>query len=135
MLGDGDCAMGVNALWTASRMRIPMLAVVMNNRSYFNDEAHQHHVAEARGRAWENRWIGLRIADPEPDLAGMARAQGFEAEGPVKSGKELQEALARGKKIVAGGGRYLINAWIEPDDAVARRSSDGGRGEQQRKRK
>jgi benzoylformate decarboxylase len=129
MLGDGDCSMGVNALWTASRMRIPMLAVVMNNRSYFNDEAHQHHVAVTRDRAPENRWIGLRIDDPAPDICGLAAAQGFKTEGPVKTVKGLQEALARGRKIVAAGGRYMIDAWTEKDDAVGRRSSDGGRGE------
>ena len=129
MLGDGDYSMGVNALWTASRMRIPLLAVVMNNHSYFNDEAHQHHVAEVRGRAPENRWIGLRINDPAPDVCKFAEAQGFEAEGPVRTAKELDAALARGRKVVAAGGRYMIDAWIEPDDALARRRSDGGRGE------
>lgn len=129
MMGDGDTSMGINALWTASRMRIPMLAVIMNNRSYFNDEAHQHHVAVERGRAPENRWIGLRIDDPAPDVCGMARAQGFETEGPIKTVKELRAALQRGRKIVAAGGRYMIDAWTEKDDAVGRRSSDGGRGE------
>ncbi len=129
MLGDGDYSMGINALWTASRMRIPLLAVVMNNRSYFNDEAHQDHVARVRGRPPENRWIGLRIDDPAPDVCKFAEAQGFEAEGPVQTGKELIAALARGRKIVAAGGRYVIDAWIEPDDAMARRGSDGGRGE------
>ena len=133
MLGDGDYSMGVNALWTASRMRIPLLGVVMNNRSYFNDEAHQHHVAEVRGRAPENRWIGLRIADPAPDVCKFAEAQGFETEGPVRTSKELAQALARGRKVVAGGGRYMIDAWIEPEDALERRRSDGGRGEQKKK--
>jgi benzoylformate decarboxylase len=129
MMGDGDTSMGCNALWTASRMRIPLLAVVMNNRSYFNDEAHQHHVAVERGRAPENRWIGLRIDDPAPDVCGLARAQGFETEGPVKTVKDLRAALKRGQKIVAAGGRYMIDAWIEKDDAVGRRAADGGRGE------
>ena len=110
-------------------MRIPLMVVVMNNRSYYNDEAHQHHVAEHRARAPENRWIGLRLADPEPDLAGFARAQGFEAEGPVATVKDLRAALARGRKVLAKGGRFMIDAWIEPDDALARRRQDGGRGE------
>jgi benzoylformate decarboxylase len=132
MLGDGDYSMGVNALWTASRMRIPLLAVVMNNRSYFNDEAHQHHVADLRGRAPENRWIGLRIDDPAPDVCKFAEAQGFQAEGPVRSGKELAAALQRGRKVVAAGGRYCIDAWIEPEDALERRRSDGGRGDQKK---
>ncbi|MET0744379.1 MAG: thiamine pyrophosphate-binding protein, partial [Microvirga sp.] len=40
VIGDGDYLMGVNALWTAAHMRIPLLLVVANNRSYFNDEVH-----------------------------------------------------------------------------------------------
>ncbi len=131
-LGDGDYSMGVNALWTASRVRIPMLVVVMNNRSYFNDEAHQHHVAEVRGRATENRWIGLRIDDPAPNLSLFAEAQGFETSGVVRTGKELKAALARGYEVVAKGGRFMIDAWIEPDDAGDRRGGDGGR-EQKKK--
>lgn len=130
VLGDGDFLMGNNALWTASRMKIPMLVVVANNRSFFNDEAHQHYLAEIRGRAWENRWIGLRLDDPKPDITGLARAQGFDVEGPVETAAELAEALERGARIVADGGRYAIDAHIGPSDAVARRRADGGRGEQ-----
>ena len=58
VVGDGDYLMGVNALWTASRMRLPLIIVVANNRSYFNDELHQERVAIARDRPPENRWIG-----------------------------------------------------------------------------
>jgi len=60
VLGDGDYLMGVQALWTAVRHRIPLLVVVANNRSYFNDELHQERVASTRGRDVRNRWIGQR---------------------------------------------------------------------------
>ncbi len=133
VLGDGDFLMGNNALWTAARMRIPMMVVVANNRSFFNDEAHQHYLAEIRGRAWENRWIGLRLDDPKPDIAGLARSQGFEVEGPVETAAELAEALKRGAKVVAEGGCYAIDAHMGPSDAIARRRADGGRGEQKPK--
>ena len=43
--GDGDFLMGVTALWTAAHYRIPLLIVVANNRSFFNDELHQERVA------------------------------------------------------------------------------------------
>src|SRR5262249_31342361 len=39
--GDGDFLMGVTALWTAAHYRIPLLIVVANNRSFFNDQLHQ----------------------------------------------------------------------------------------------
>jgi len=35
--GDGDFCMGVTAIWTAVHYRIPLLFVVCNNRSFFND--------------------------------------------------------------------------------------------------
>ena len=69
ILGDGDFLMGATAFWTAANARVPLLAVVCNNRSFFNDEVHQERVAKTRGRPVENRWIGQRIDDPAPDLA------------------------------------------------------------------
>ena len=71
--GDGDFLMGVTALWTAAHYNIPLLMVVANNRSFFNDELHQERVARMRNRPVENRWIGQRIAEPG-DRSGAARA-------------------------------------------------------------
>ena len=81
--GDGDFLMGVTALWTAAHYRIPLLVVVANNRSFFNDELHQERVARMRNRPVENSWIGQRMTEPDIDLAGMARAQGALGFGPV----------------------------------------------------
>jgi thiamine pyrophosphate-dependent acetolactate synthase large subunit-like protein len=114
VLGDGDYLMGVNALWTASRMEIPVMIVVADNRSYYNDEMHQERVAQARSRPVQNRWIGQRIDDPRVDLVAMARAQGFESEDPVSTTEALAQALKRGAEIVAKGGRYFIDSVITP---------------------
>src|SRR5262249_30357441 len=57
VLGDGDFAMGASAIWTAARYRIPLLVIINNNKSYFNDELHQQLVANQRGRDPANRWI------------------------------------------------------------------------------
>jgi thiamine pyrophosphate-dependent acetolactate synthase large subunit-like protein len=54
--------MGGHAVWTAARHRIPLLVLLNNNRSYFNDELHQETVAVKRGREPANRWIGQRMA-------------------------------------------------------------------------
>jgi hypothetical protein len=62
--GDGDFLMGATAIWTAAHYRIPLLVIVANNQSFFNDEVHQERVARMRGRPVENKWIGQRIADP-----------------------------------------------------------------------
>ncbi|MEX0827488.1 MAG: thiamine pyrophosphate-binding protein, partial [Haliea sp.] len=60
ILGDGDFLMGSNALWTAAANEIPLLVIVANNRSYFNDERHQLYIARRRGRPEKNSWVGLR---------------------------------------------------------------------------
>ena len=114
VLGDGDFLQGVTALWTAAHYQIPAVFIISNNRSNFNDEIHQEAVAKIRGRPTENRWIGQRIDGPHVDLAGMARAQGVEAEGPVTTVPELEAAIARGLAAVAAGKPYLIDALVVP---------------------
>ena len=114
VIGDGDYLMGVQALWTAAHFEIPVMIVVADNRSYFNDEMHQERVAQMRSRPAQNRWIGQRIDDPRVDLVAMARAQGFDGEDPVSTPEALAKALKKGAKIVAKGGRYFIDSVIEP---------------------
>ena len=114
VIGDGDYLMGVNALWSAAHFEIPVMIVVADNRSYFNDEMHQERVAQMRGRPAQNRWIGQRIDDPRVDLVAMARAQGFTAEAPVSTAEALAKALKRGAEIVGQGGRYFIDSVVEP---------------------
>jgi thiamine pyrophosphate-dependent acetolactate synthase large subunit-like protein len=126
VLGDGDYLMGVNALWTASRMEIPVMIVIADNRSYYNDEMHQERVAQARSRPVQNRWIGQRIDDPRVDLVAMARAQGFESEDPISTTEALAKALQRGAEVVAKGGRYFIDSVITPGYADTGPDQRGG---------
>ena len=96
--GDGDYLMSVTALWTAAHYRIPLLLVIANNRSFFNDELHQERVARMRNRPVENRWIGQRISDPDIDLASLARAQGAQAWGPIETQADLAASYAEGDR-------------------------------------
>jgi benzoylformate decarboxylase len=131
VLGDGDYLMGVNALWTASHFEIPVMIVVADNRSYFNDEMHQERVAQMRGRPAQNRWIGQRIDDPRVDLVAMARAQGFDSEEPVSTVEALAKALKRGAEVVAKGGRYFIDSVVIPgyaDSGPDQRAGDRKKG-------
>lgn len=112
VMGDGDFMQGATALWTAARYRLPALFIVSNNRSNFNDELHQETVAKMRGRPVENRWIGQRIDDPALDLAGLARAQGIEAEGPIRTHEELEAAIVRGLDAAAEGRPYLLDVHV-----------------------
>lgn len=112
VMGDGDFLQGVTALWTAAHYQIPALFIVANNRSNYNDEIHQAAMAKDRGRPPQNRWIGQQIDAPAPDLAGLARAQGVEAEGPVENVDELMAAIERGLAVVDAGRPYLIDAHV-----------------------
>ena len=128
-LGDGDTLMGITALWTAAKYRLPVLFVVGNNRSYFNDELHQEQVAERRGRNPANAWVGQRLDDPAPDLAGLARAQGVEAIGPVRTAGELDRAVAEGVAALRDGRPFLLDVWIDPRqgrETAVRRATKGG---------
>lgn len=110
VVGDGDYLMGVNALWTASHMEAPLMIVVANNRSYFNDEAHQERVAHMRERPPQNKWIGQRIDQPPVDIVAMGTAQGFEGADPVTDADQLMAELEKGEKVLRAGGRYVIDA-------------------------
>ena len=105
MLGDGDFCMGATAIWTAVRHRIPLLVLVNNNRSYFNDELHQETVARTRGREAKNRWIGLRMEDPAPDIAKLAEAQGAVGIGPVTSAEDARRRSPRALTCSRSGRR------------------------------
>ena len=117
--GDGDFLMGVTALWTAAHYRIPLLIVVANNRSFFNDELHQERVARMRNRPVENRWIGQRISEPDIDLAGMARAQGAQGFGPVTDAAELMPTFAKAIAAVEAGAIAVVDVRVEPGYTAA----------------
>lgn len=114
ILGDGDFLMGVTAIWTACHYRIPLLLIISNNTSFFNDEMHQERVAKERGREVENRWIGQRMSDPDINLAAMARAQGAVAIGPVTSMAELDDAIAAGLAAVQDGKVCVLDVRVLP---------------------
>lgn len=114
VLGDGDTMMGLSALWTASHYRVPLLLVVCNNQSFFNDEVHQEKVARTRGRPVENKAIGQAITDPEIDFAKLAQAQGLIGVGPVYTPSDLLRAITSGVEDVKKGASVLIDARVRP---------------------
>jgi thiamine pyrophosphate-dependent acetolactate synthase large subunit-like protein len=111
--------MGVTALWTAAHYRIPLLVIIANNRSFFNDELHQERVARIRSRPVENRWVGQRISDPDIDLAAMARAQGAQGFGPISTIAELRNVLPKAVAAVEAGAVAVVDARVEPGYTAA----------------
>ena len=110
--GDGDFLMGATALWSAVHYRIPLLVVVANNHSYWNDEVHQERVARVRGRPIENKWIGQRMEDPALDLAAIGRAQGTTGYGPVDTREALSRALAQAIADVDAGKVAVVDVRV-----------------------
>ncbi len=124
ILGDGDFLMGVTALWTAVHYRIPMLIVVANNQSFFNDEVHQERVARMRERPVENRWIGMRMADPELDLVQLAKAQGAAGFGPVKSPGDLAAVFREAIAAVLAGAVAVVDVRVLTGNTPAQASTN-----------
>jgi acetolactate synthase-1/2/3 large subunit len=97
---DGDLLYTPSGLWTAAHHRVPLLVVMYNNRSYYNDEDHQSLIAKSRGRPVENAHIGLHIDEPPVDFAGLARSFGLYGDGPIEDPADLRPALERAVRHV-----------------------------------
>src|SRR5207249_578674 len=106
--------MGGNAIWTAVHYTIPILMIINNNRSYFNDELHQETIAHTRGRVPKNRWIGQAIGDPNVDIAKLSEAQGAIGIGPVKTIAEMKTAIDKGVAALRTGKVCVIDMHIAP---------------------
>jgi thiamine pyrophosphate-dependent acetolactate synthase large subunit-like protein len=115
ILGDGDYLMGLTALWSAVHYRVPLLVLVANNESFFNDELHQERMAVTRGRPVENRSVGLRMSDPPLDLATLARGQGAIGFGPARNPDELREAITKAVAETKAGRVCVIDVHVAPE--------------------
>ena len=87
--GDGGAVFGLSALWTAAAERVPLALVVADNGGY---EILRAGLEAFTGRAQGN-WPGLRLEDPQLDLAGLARGFGADARR-LEPGEDLDAALA-----------------------------------------
>jgi thiamine pyrophosphate-dependent acetolactate synthase large subunit-like protein len=113
--GDGDLLYTPSALWTAAHHRIPLLMIVFNNRSYYQDEGHQHHMAVTRDRPLENVGEGIHLRDPDTDFVSLARAFNVEGFGPVTDPTALRPILERAIRVVRSEGRpALVDVITQP---------------------
>ena len=114
IFGDGNFMMGCAAVWTAAHYKIPLLVIVANNQSFFNDELHQERVAIRRDRPVENKWIGQRMTDPEIDIAMIARGQGAVGLGPVKSLSKLHGVFHAAIAALDAGSTVVVDVRVLP---------------------
>ena len=109
MQPDGDLMFDAGSLWVAAKHKIPMLCVMYNNRAYYNDWEHQIRMAKQRGTPVNRAHIGMDLDDPAPDFAGLARAMGWYAEGPIDQPGDIAAALKRAIAKVKAGQPALLD--------------------------
>jgi benzoylformate decarboxylase len=101
VVGDGSFLYSPQALWTAVREGLPVVAVVMNNRGYL---ILRRFLAEMRGASQRDAPpVGLDIADPGVDLVPVARGFGADAirvDRLPEIGDAVRAALAAARPTV-----------------------------------
>jgi benzoylformate decarboxylase len=93
VVGDGSAMYGVQALWTAAHLKLPITYVITNNRSY---RILKERLVSMRST---DKFVGMDIRDPAIDFVGLARAMGLAARrvtDPNDVAPALREAGARG---------------------------------------
>lgn len=98
---DGDLLFDPGALWTIAANGWPMLIVMFNNRSYYNDVEHQLAVARRRGRDESRAHVGMDLGSPATDFAAAAAAFGLRSFGQITDPGELQPLLRQAALHVA----------------------------------
>jgi benzoylformate decarboxylase len=93
VVGDGSAMYGIQALWTAAHLKLPITYVITNNRSY---RILKERLVSMRG---SDRFVGMDLRDPEIDFTGLAQSMGVAARritDPQDFSPALREAMASG---------------------------------------
>ena len=112
--GDGDFLYAPGVWWTAAHHRIPLLAVMHNNRAYHQELMHLQRMANRHQRGITRAHIGTTIDDPNVDFAKIAQGMGVHAQGPITNPNELGPALKRAIEVVKRGEPSLIDVVTQP---------------------
>ena len=98
---DGDLLYTTSALWTAAHHNIPILIVMLNNKSYYNDAHLNKLMAQTRGRDVEAAMhVGGDIDDPPVDFKKLAESLGVHGMGPVEKPDDIKSTLEKAIQIV-----------------------------------
>lgn len=112
---DGDLLYTGGSMWTAAHHGIPMLVVMFNNQSYYQDIGHQSAVSRMRERSLETVGIGVDLKGPVTDFANLARSFSLYGDGPILEPGDIAPALKRGIDVVKNEGRLaLIDTITQP---------------------
>jgi thiamine pyrophosphate-dependent acetolactate synthase large subunit-like protein len=112
---DGDLLYTPGSLWTAASHDIPMLVVMFNNRSYYQDVGHQTAITTMRQRPLEHVGVGVNLDRPATDFGLLAKSFNLYGEGPILDPEAIRPAFARGLKVVKEERRLaLIDTVTQP---------------------
>jgi thiamine pyrophosphate-dependent acetolactate synthase large subunit-like protein len=112
--GDGDFLYAPGVWWTAAHHRIPLLAVMHNNRAYHQEQMHLQRMANRHNRGITRAHIGTTITDPNVDFARIAQGMGVHAQGPITSPADLGPAIRRALDVVKRGEPSLVDVVTQP---------------------
>ena len=93
-IGDGSAMYGIQALWTAAHLKLPITYVIINNRSYRIIK--ERLVASRKS----DRFVAMDIKDPAIDFVGVAQGLGLAAvrvTDPADLMAVLKKAIVRGR--------------------------------------
>ncbi|HWK46444.1 MAG TPA: thiamine pyrophosphate-binding protein [Stellaceae bacterium] len=113
VVGDGSfCFSGPQPLWSQARYRVPVMNIVLNNRSYNNE---RNRIWAFGGRQFKTgRDMTCYIGSPDVDYVKAAGAFGVEGEVVTAPG-EVKAAILRAQRVIADGRPYLLDIHTQRD--------------------
>jgi thiamine pyrophosphate-dependent acetolactate synthase large subunit-like protein len=114
IIGDGELMMTNTMLWTAAHHKIPILALVHNNRAYHMEVMHTLRMADRRSRDTSKIHLGTDITNPNIDYATLAKSMGVYGQGPIENPNDLGPAIKRAIDVVKRGEPALIDIVSQP---------------------
>jgi thiamine pyrophosphate-dependent acetolactate synthase large subunit-like protein len=112
--GDGDFMYAPGVWWTAAHHRIPLLAIMHNNRAYHQEVMHIQRMGARHNRGITRAHIGTTIEDPNIDFSKIAQGMGVHAQGPITNPNDLGPAIKRAIEVVKRGEPSLIDVVTQP---------------------
>ena len=115
---DGDLMYAPGVLWTAARHKIPLLAVMHNNRGYHQEVMHVQRLSNFRNRVaslgGDMGPIGTSIQNPDIEYHKLAESMGWWAKGPITDPDKLGAVIKEAVAVVKSGQPALVNVWTQP---------------------
>ena len=111
---DGDLMFAPGVLWTAAHHKIPMLAIMHNNRAYHQEVMHIERMSARHNRGIDRAGIGTKLEDPNIDFSKIAQGMGLYAEGPITNPNDLGPAIKRAIAVVKRGEPALLDVVTQP---------------------